>query len=172
MKPHRQAPYRTRIRISRKDRGLTLKEVAAAIGTTPQTLQRLETDNMTVSIEWLFKIAKALGVPPSELLVDPGAPARSSEDEFLAMLQAELMRARQTPCPLPDLAMLGLQSEFGELAKVFLNWRHGYSPWDVVVKQASAMAACVTRLALDGEPAPAQDAPTESRSGLTLVVAS
>lgn len=59
---------RTRIRELRKLRGLTLKELADKIGTTPQTVQRLETANMTVSTAWLEKIARALNVEPAELI--------------------------------------------------------------------------------------------------------
>lgn len=59
---------RTRIRELRKMRGMTLKELADRIGTTPQTVQRLETANMTVSTSWLEKIAAALRVEPAELI--------------------------------------------------------------------------------------------------------
>jgi transcriptional regulator with XRE-family HTH domain len=59
---------RTRIRELRKLRGLTLKELADKIATTPQTVQRLETANMTVSTAWLERIAGALNVEPAELI--------------------------------------------------------------------------------------------------------
>lgn len=63
----------TRIREFRKLRGLTLKELADKIGTTPQTVQRLETANMTVSTDWLEKIAAALNVEPADLIArSPG----------------------------------------------------------------------------------------------------
>ena len=38
----------TRIRELRKRRGMTLQQVADIVRTTPQTVQRLETANMTV----------------------------------------------------------------------------------------------------------------------------
>lgn len=59
---------RTRIREFRKLRGLTLKQLADKINTTPQTTQRLEVGNMTVSTSWLEKIARALQVEPADLL--------------------------------------------------------------------------------------------------------
>lgn len=65
----------TRIREFRKLRGMTLKELAEKISTTPQTVQRLETANMTVSTDWLEKIARALLVEPADLL-----GARSSRE--------------------------------------------------------------------------------------------
>lgn len=58
----------TRIREFRKLRGMTLKELADKIHTTPQTVQRLETANMTVSTDWLEKIARALSVEPADLI--------------------------------------------------------------------------------------------------------
>ncbi len=62
----------TRIREFRKLRGLTLKELADRIATTPQTVQRLETANMTVSTDWLEKIATALNIEPADLIARPG----------------------------------------------------------------------------------------------------
>ena len=58
----------TRIRHFRKLRGWTLQELAERIGTTAQTVQRLETSNMTVSTDWLERIGEALRVPPISLL--------------------------------------------------------------------------------------------------------
>jgi transcriptional regulator with XRE-family HTH domain len=59
---------RTRIREFRKARDMTLKQLADKIGTTPQTVQRLETATMTVSMEWLEKIAAAFAVEPADLI--------------------------------------------------------------------------------------------------------
>ena len=58
----------TRIREIRKTRGLTLQQLADKVGTTAQTIQRLETDNMSVSVDWLERIAPALGVSAAGLL--------------------------------------------------------------------------------------------------------
>lgn len=63
----------TRIRELRKLRGFTLKQLAEKVGTTPQTIQRLETANMTVSTNWLQKIAGALRVEPTDLISSSGA---------------------------------------------------------------------------------------------------
>ncbi len=60
----------TRIRAIRKLRRLTLQELADQVGTTPQTIQRLETGHMTVSVDWLMRIGHALRLPPSALLSD------------------------------------------------------------------------------------------------------
>jgi len=64
----------TRIRHFRKTKGKTLRELADLIGTTPQTVQRLETAHMTVSTDWLERIATALEVRVVDLLDDAGRP--------------------------------------------------------------------------------------------------
>src|SRR3954469_13225585 len=60
----------TRIREVRRARGMTLDDVARKCDpqTTPQTIGRLETGTRTVSIGWLNRIAKALGVEAQDLV--------------------------------------------------------------------------------------------------------
>jgi transcriptional regulator with XRE-family HTH domain len=47
---------------------MTLHQLAELIGTTPQTVQRLETATMRVSTDWLERFAKAFGVSPQDLI--------------------------------------------------------------------------------------------------------
>lgn len=63
----------TRIREVRRARGMTLEDVARHCEppTTPQTIGRLETGTRTVSVGWLNRIARALGVEAQDL-VDGG----------------------------------------------------------------------------------------------------
>lgn len=60
----------TRIREVRRARGMTLDDVARRCEppTTPQTVGRLETGTRTVSVSWLNRIAKALGVEAQDLV--------------------------------------------------------------------------------------------------------
>ena len=60
----------TRIREVRKARNMTLDDVARSCDppTTPQTIGRLETGTRTVSVGWLNRIAKALGVEAQDLV--------------------------------------------------------------------------------------------------------
>jgi len=76
----------TRIREVRRARGLTLDDVArrCAPPTTAQTIGRLETGTRTVSIGWLNRIARALGVDAQDL-VDGEA---GSELPVIALLGA------------------------------------------------------------------------------------
>ncbi len=63
----------TRIREVRRAKKMTLQEVADRCDppTTPQTIGRLETGTRTVSVRWLNRIAKALGVEAGDLVKLP-----------------------------------------------------------------------------------------------------
>lgn len=66
----------TRIRDVRRARGMTLDDVARRCDppTTAQTIGRLETGTRTVSVGWLNRIAKALGVEAQDLVDGGEAP--------------------------------------------------------------------------------------------------
>lgn len=63
----------TAIRAVRRAQGLTLEEVARRCvpPTTAQTIGRLETGTRTVSVDWLNRIAAALGVAAGDLVTLP-----------------------------------------------------------------------------------------------------
>ena len=63
----------TRIREVRRAKKMTLQDVADRCDppTTPQTVGRLETGTRTVSVGWLNRIAKALGVEAGDLVTLP-----------------------------------------------------------------------------------------------------
>lgn len=65
---------------------MTLLEVGVACETTPQTIQRLESATMTLSVEWMERISKALGIPPHILLRD---------DSDASLLEKAEARARK-----------------------------------------------------------------------------
>ncbi len=108
----------TRIREIRKGKNLTLADVAAACQppTTPQTIGRLETGTRTVSIDWLNRIAAALGVLPADLVKTDARPdipiaARLTADG------AEALAARKNfapPQPTTDLVGLDITYPFGD----------------------------------------------------------
>lgn len=101
----------TRIREVRKAKGLTLEQVGALCvpPTTAQTIGRLETGTRTVSVNWLNRIAKALGVASSELVALPG----QNVVPVAALLGPEGARAPTRPLSLPPPApvdaMVGVQ---------------------------------------------------------------
>jgi transcriptional regulator with XRE-family HTH domain len=83
-----------RIRDIRKQKGMTLAEVAAACDppTTAQTIGRLETGMRNLSLVWMNRIAAALGVDP-ELLVKGDASAQPQVVARLTEAGAEALTA-------------------------------------------------------------------------------
>jgi transcriptional regulator with XRE-family HTH domain len=67
-----QATVGMNIHRMRKVKRLTLADLAYKMETTPQTIQRLEKGNMTMSIHWLESFAKALNCQPYQLVLSPG----------------------------------------------------------------------------------------------------
>ena len=59
---------RHRIRNLRKQKGWTIKEVARRAGTSEATISRLETQRMTVSTDWLERLAGIFNVAPADLI--------------------------------------------------------------------------------------------------------
>lgn len=91
----------TRIREVRTARGLTLDDVAKACDppTTAQTIGRLETGTRTVSLGWLNRIAKALGVEAQDLVQ---AGEETKDLEVAALLGADGASApRQAKVVIP-----------------------------------------------------------------------
>ena len=81
-----------RVRDIRKQKGMTLAEVAAACDppTTAQTIGRLETGMRNLSLTWMNRIAAALGVEP-ELLVKSDAAEQPSVVARLTEAGAEAL---------------------------------------------------------------------------------
>jgi len=65
--------YPNRVRAVREALGLSLDQVAQSAGITHQRLQRYETGDRVLKVPELERIAKAMNVPPAQLLnsVDP-----------------------------------------------------------------------------------------------------
>ncbi len=100
----------TAIREVRRAKGLTLDDVARACEppTTAQTIGRLETGTRTVSVDWLNRIATALGVTAADLVKLPDR----TDIAVAALLDANGAHApRQAACVVPprgDAALIAL----------------------------------------------------------------
>jgi transcriptional regulator with XRE-family HTH domain len=57
-----------RIKDYRKKLAMTQTELAAIVGTTPQTISRLETGSITLSTDWLARLAQVFRIDPADLL--------------------------------------------------------------------------------------------------------
>ena len=111
-----------RIRDVRKEKGVTLAEVAAACEppTTAQTIGRLETGMRNLSLDWMNRIAAALGVEPETLLkgnetVQPQIVARLTEAGAEALARprdAILPTELDSGAPLVCLAIEAAQGEY------------------------------------------------------------
>jgi len=101
----------TAIREVRRAKKLTLADVAARCSppTTAQTIGRLETGTRTVSVDWLNRIADALGVTAADLVKLP----EQAELPVAAVLSADGVHApsRETRFapPHPDPQHVGIE---------------------------------------------------------------
>ena len=103
----------TRIREVRKAKGMTLQDVAAACEppTTAQTIGRLETGMRTVSVGWLNRIAKAVGVEPTALVTFPDRTDVPVAAILTASGPVAPRRTMTLVPPAPTGTMIGLQIE-------------------------------------------------------------
>src|SRR5687767_11981066 len=109
----------TRIRDVRRARKLTLQDVADRCDppTTPQTIGRLETGSRTVSVGWLNRIARALGVEPADLVEFTG---RDDDVPLAALLGHQGAHAPRRagvalpPRPEPDTVAVAVESGVGD----------------------------------------------------------
>lgn len=86
----------TRLRAIRKAQDLRLTDVAQAMGTSPQTAQRLEKANMTMSLEWVERYCAALGIAPEELFVTDTAAESFHDQRRKLLAKARLLHAAGT----------------------------------------------------------------------------
>lgn len=101
-----------KIRHFRKQRGITLATLGAAIGLTPQSVSRIENNKMRLSTDWMERIAAALNVSPVDL-IETGAPVGA---ELIGEIGADGMCAALPPQPF-RLALPGPASRIVRLAQ-------------------------------------------------------
>ena len=124
----------TRIREVRRARKLTLEEVAARCQppTTPQTIGRLETGTRTVSVSWLNRIARALGVEAADLVQLPDR----SDVPVAATLDHEGAHAPRrsivslAPRPEPGLIAVAVAAGIGDYRSGDEIWLQRMTPAD------------------------------------------
>jgi transcriptional regulator with XRE-family HTH domain len=81
-----QEEMAAKLRRERKSRGMTLQDIAKKIGTTPQTVQRLETASMTLSTLWVDKLCAALEMDPRLLFSEKPQFNRREAIEAMASI--------------------------------------------------------------------------------------
>lgn len=91
-----------RIKTLRKERGLTLEQVADVVGVGKSTVRKWETGMIAnMRRDKIADLAKALGTTPSELMgwpeekENPGEPKLTGEEELLLKLFRQIPADRQ-----------------------------------------------------------------------------
>jgi transcriptional regulator with XRE-family HTH domain len=124
----------TAIREVRRAKGMTLDDVARACvpPTTAQTIGRLETGTRTVSVGWLNRIAKALGVTAGDLVKLPDR----AELSVAAQLDAGGATAPKRPAtvmppaPVPELVAVTVTGGVGDYRAGDEIWCERLAPDD------------------------------------------
>ena len=122
----------TRIREVRRAKGLTLLDVATRCvpPTTAQTIGRLETGTRTVSVGWLNRIAKALGVTAADLVELP----HRADLPVVALLARDGAHAPgremivPPPEPSPGMVALQVQESVGDYRAGDIVWCERLAP--------------------------------------------
>jgi transcriptional regulator with XRE-family HTH domain len=70
-----------RIGVLRRERGLSLADLAKAAGTTKAQIQKLERGDRRLSLEWMERLAAALGVKASDLLPESAVSCQHGPEE-------------------------------------------------------------------------------------------
>lgn len=133
-----------RIRDIRREKGLTLAEVAERCrpATTAQTIGRLETGMRQLSLTWMNRIAAALGVDP-ELLVRPD---QSDQPQMVARLGENGAEALTAPRDAILPTALGSEGQLMAMAVEAScgEYRSGDQIWFRQVEEAD-WPRCVNR---------------------------
>ena len=126
-----------RIRAIRKQKGLTLADVAARCEppTTAQTIGRLETGMRNLSLVWMNRIAAALGVEPELLVRGDEAQAPRYIARFTDAGAEALAAPREAILPTAmgaegDLVALAIEAGAGDYRAGDQVWLRQRSPED------------------------------------------
>ena len=124
----------TAIREVRRARGLTLDEVGRLCDppTTAQTIGRLETGTRTVSVGWLNRIAKALGVTAADLVQLPDRAELPVAAELNASGATAPRRTATVvpPAPSPELVAVTVTGGVGDYRAGDVIWCERLAPDD------------------------------------------
>lgn len=124
----------TAIREVRKAKGLTLQQVADRCDppTTAQTIGRLETGTRTVSVGWLNRIARALGVEAADLVRLP----EQGDLPVAAVLDGDGAGAPRQPAtalpprPAPGMVAVQVRAGIGDYRSGDEIWCERIAPED------------------------------------------
>jgi transcriptional regulator with XRE-family HTH domain len=87
----------SRLRQLREARGISLSALARSAGIGKATLSGLELGTRNPTLETLYAVAGALGVPLTALVLEPGAPPAAAADVRGAAVTATLLEVFEEP---------------------------------------------------------------------------
>jgi transcriptional regulator with XRE-family HTH domain len=87
----------SRLRQLREARGISLSALARSAGIGKATLSGLELGTRNPTLETLYAVAGALGVPLTALVLEPGAPPTAAADVHGAAVTATLLEVFEEP---------------------------------------------------------------------------
>jgi len=109
-----------RLKRRRRARKLTLQAVAELVGTTPQTVQRLESGGMTLSVEWVLRLCRVFEYDPARLFQvgedrDPRVIANLDQSQRLVFTRSDQQEAVALATPAAGVFGVRLSVPIGEL---------------------------------------------------------
>lgn len=101
------ADFPNRINALRRAAGLTQAQLAQIVGCASMQISNLENGKRELTLHWMRRIARALGVATSDLLPDIDAPDRLDLEtrQFAERFAAATPEQRDTLTRLADVAM-------------------------------------------------------------------
>ncbi|CAH1653408.1 hypothetical protein CHELA1G11_10632 [Hyphomicrobiales bacterium] len=112
-----------RIAAFRETAGLTQGQLGEKVGAHWVTISRLERGDMRLTLDWMARIAPALGVCPADLIDEPGRAARHArEGEFITLgdaMNAAIAKAAGTWASDPNIS----DSERARREILTLRWQ-------------------------------------------------
>jgi len=114
-----------RIREFRQARKLTTYQLAELVGTTQATIHRLETGKRKLTVDWMKRIATALGVKPEDLIA-PTIVQQAGDDVMPYQPDDEVVRH----------ALKGSNRQLWKVVEPSLDYLN-INPGDVIVTDAS-----------------------------------
>lgn len=87
------------IRKLREAKGLTLEQLARAVGTTNQQISHLELGKRQLTVAWLKKLAEPLGCHPWAIVEPESAPPDPADDDLALRIRG------LNPLQRQDMAM-------------------------------------------------------------------
>jgi len=103
------------IRLIRKTKKLTQKQVAEKCGMADSAIRKYESGTVTPKYETLERIASALEVPVSDILTDVIKISFPQADPALPHIPTEEELCRMTPAQIEYTALLGLSDVLPEV---------------------------------------------------------